>query len=161
MPIISITQASKLSGKSVRTLHRHLANGRLSYVMTDSGKGIDTSELIRAYGTIMAGHDTAKSQSKDKMASQNDKQWQHQIELLKLELEAEKRLSNERLQTIEAKQEMIDSLKTALKLPEYRKNKSVTKSPPKEYTASEPQKNGVSVEDNRNTGFTWTFKEAV
>ncbi|CAI3960557.1 hypothetical protein [Commensalibacter communis] len=124
MSVVSITQASKLSGKSVRTLHRHLASGRLSYVMSDSGKGIDTSELIRAYGTIMtemadtdkkqmAGHDTTKNQSKDKMASQNDKQWHHQIELLKLELEAEKRLSSERLQIIEAKQETIDSLKTA------------------------------------------------
>lgn len=136
MPIVSITQASKLTGKSVRTIHRHLANGRLSYVMTDNGKGIDTSELIRAYGTIMselsdtdkkemAGHDTTKTIPKDTMAGHNDKQWQHQIELLKLELEAEKRLSNERLQTINAKQETIDTLKTALNLLEYKQKEQI------------------------------------
>jgi len=149
MSIVSISEAAKLSGKSVRTLHRHLANGRLSYVMTDNGKGIDTSELIRAYGTIiaemadidkkqMASHDTAKSPQKDKMASQNDRQYQHQIELLKLELEAEKRLSNERLQTIEAKQETIDSLKTALKLLEYRQEKTEAIPPKETQTASKP-----------------------
>ncbi|CAI3960869.1 unnamed protein product [Commensalibacter communis] len=162
MSIVSITQASKLSGKSVRTLHRHLASGRLSYVMSDSEKGIDTSELIRAYGTIMtemadadkkqmAGHDTTKNQSKDKMVNSNDGQSQHQIELLKLELEAEKRLSNERLQIIEAKQETIDSLKTALKLLEYRQDKSGIIEPLKENNVSDYQKNGSSVDDNANT----------
>jgi len=138
--------------------------------MTDSGKGIDTSELIRAYGTIMAemadtdknkmaGHDTAKNQPKDKVASSNDRQWQHQIELLKLELEAEKRLSNERLQTIDAKQETIDSLKVALKLLEHRQEKTDTIEPPKEETLSEPQKNDGSVEISSNSGLLGRFKK--
>jgi len=135
MSIVSISEAAKLSGKSVRTLHRHLANGRLSYVMTDNGKGIDTSELIRAYGTIIA---KMADIDKKQMASQNDRQYQHQIELLKLELEAEKRLSNERLQTIEAKQETINSLKTALKLLEYRQEKTEAIPPKETQTASKP-----------------------
>jgi len=149
LPIVSITKASKLSGKSIRTLHRHLASGRLSYVITDSGKGVDTSELIRAYGTIMAemsdddknqmaGHDTDKKQTKDKTIVSNEKQLEHKIELLKLELEAEKRLSNERLQTIDAKQETIDTLKVSLKLLEHKQ-------------ARHSIKDNTSTSDNKST----------
>jgi len=157
MSIVSITEASKLSGKSVRTIHRHLASGRLSYVITDNVKGIDTSELIRVYGIIMTemsgndknqvtGHDTVKIYPKDKIKSSNDRQWQHQIELLKLELEAEKKLSNERLKTIDAKQETIDSLKTALNLLEHRQEKTDIIEPLKEDYGPEAKKNEVSVD---------------
>lgn len=173
MPIVSITKASKLSGKSVRTIHRHLANGRLSYVMTNNGKGIDVSELIRSYGAIMtdmsdtdknqmAGHDNTKNQTKDKMQNSNDMQWQYQIKLLKLELEAEKRLSNERLQIIEAKQETIDNLKTALKLLEYRHEKIEVIQPKEAQTISEPLKNTLltSIEPiTSSTGFWNGFKK--
>jgi len=122
MSIVSITRAAKLSGKSVRTIQRHLSSGKLSFVMTQNDtKGIDTSELIRVYGHIKSDDDATSmarrviSEKIDTVTS-NDKSLEHQIELLKLELNAEKRLSNERLQT-------IDTLKSALKLLEYKQAK--------------------------------------
>jgi len=125
MSIVSITRAAKLSGKSIRTIQRHLSNGKLSFVMTqDDTKGIDTSELIRVYGHIKSDDDATSmarrviSEKIDTVAhvTSNDKSLEHQIELLKLELNAEKRLSNERLQT-------IDTLKSALKLLEHKQTK--------------------------------------
>jgi len=123
MSLVSITKAAQLSGKSVRTIQRHLSSGKLSFVMTPNNiKSIDTSELIRVYGHITSGDD-ATSESchviKEKMSNDvsimtKEKPLEHQIDLLKLELEAEKRLSNERLQT-------IDTLKSTLKLLEHKK----------------------------------------
>ncbi|MDI2113925.1 hypothetical protein [Commensalibacter nepenthis] len=161
MSIVSITQASKLTGKSVRTIQRHLSNGKLSFVMTQNdNKGIDTSELIRVYGHIMSGIDiTSMSRHVINDKTPNDvtntpkeKPLEHQIDLLKLELEAEKRLSNERLQT-------IDSLKTALKLLEHRQETTQPIEPPKEDNISEPQKNDGSVDDTSNTGLLGRFKK--
>jgi len=122
MSIVSITRAAKLSGKSVRTIQRHLSSGKLSFVMTQNDtKGIDTSELIRVYGHIKSNDDATSMArrvipEKIDTVTSNDKSLEHQIELLKLELNAEKRLSNERLQT-------IDTLKSALKLLEHKQTK--------------------------------------
>jgi len=140
MPIVSITKASKLTGKSVRTIQRHLSNGKLSFVMTQNDtKGIDTSELIRVYGHIASNNDTQTMTRHDARQNipddtPNNEPFKHQIELLKLELEGEKKLSNERLQT-------IDTLKTALKLLEYRQEKTEAILPKETKTASRPPQN--------------------
>lgn len=140
MPIVSITKASKLSGKSVRTIQRHLSNGKLSFVMTPNDtKGIDISELIRAYGHIASNDDTQTMTRHDACQNipndtPNNEPFKYQIELLKLELEAEKKLSNERLQT-------IDTLKTALKLLEHRQEKTEVIPPKETQTTSKPPQN--------------------
>jgi len=143
MPIVSITKASKLSGKSVRTIQRHLSNGKLSFVMTQNDtKGIDTSELTRVYGHIISNDDTQPMTRHDARQNipndtPNNELFKHQIELLKLELKAEKKLSDERLQT-------IDTLKTALKLLEHRQDKTTPPSSKEEPTAPEPsEKNPI------------------
>ena len=49
----SIQEAQKLTGKSRRTLYRDMAVGRLSWVPEgDSGRRLETSELIRVYGDL-------------------------------------------------------------------------------------------------------------
>ena len=46
----TVQEAQKLTGKSRRTLYRDMAAGRLSWVPEgDSGRRLETSELIRAY----------------------------------------------------------------------------------------------------------------
>lgn len=50
MAIVSISEAARLVGKSRRTLQRDIAAGKLS--KCDNGKNIDTSELLRVYGTL-------------------------------------------------------------------------------------------------------------
>lgn len=49
----SIHEAQKLTGKSRRTLYRDMATGRISWAPEgDSGRRLETSELIRAYGEL-------------------------------------------------------------------------------------------------------------
>jgi len=48
MALVSVKEASELTGVSVATLYRHCSNGKLS--KTDSK--IDTSELMRVYGEL-------------------------------------------------------------------------------------------------------------
>lgn len=57
MTIVSITEAAELTGKSRRTIQRHLSQGKLSRTQDVTGiSGIDISELIRVYGNINVSH---------------------------------------------------------------------------------------------------------
>ena len=49
----TVQEAQKLTGKSRRTLYRDMASGRVSWQPEgDSGRRMETSELIRAYGEL-------------------------------------------------------------------------------------------------------------
>ena len=51
MSIVTINEASNLIGKSIKTIYRHIDNGKLSCVIDDNGrKMVDISELVRVYG---------------------------------------------------------------------------------------------------------------
>ena len=53
MALVTITEASKITGKARKTLYAHLKQGKLSYrIQSDGAKQIDTSELIRVYGEL-------------------------------------------------------------------------------------------------------------
>jgi hypothetical protein len=53
MALVTITEASKLTGKARKTLYAHFKQGKLSYrVQVDGTKQVDTSELIRVYGEL-------------------------------------------------------------------------------------------------------------
>lgn len=50
----TIQEAQKLTGKSRRTLYRDMAAGRLSWAPEgDSGRRLETTELIRVYGELL------------------------------------------------------------------------------------------------------------
>ena len=50
MAIVSISEASRLTGKTRATIHRHINTGKISKTKNDAGAtGIDISELIRVY----------------------------------------------------------------------------------------------------------------
>lgn len=51
MAIVSVSEAARLVGKSRRTIQRDIAAGKLS--KCDNGKKLDTSELIRVYGSLL------------------------------------------------------------------------------------------------------------
>lgn len=60
MAIVSVSEAARLVGKSRRTIQRDIAAGKLS--KCDNGKKLDTSELIRVYGSLLnAPNDAAKN----------------------------------------------------------------------------------------------------
>ena len=51
MAIVSVSEAARLVGKSRRTIQRDIAAGKLS--KCDNGKKLDTSELMRVYGSLL------------------------------------------------------------------------------------------------------------
>ena len=58
MAIVSISEASRLTGKTRATIHRHINTGKLSKTKDDTGSvGIDISELIRVYNIKIDTHD--------------------------------------------------------------------------------------------------------
>lgn len=58
MPILTITSAANLYGKSRSTLYKHNKSGLLSFSQSDDGQpGVDLSELIRVYGPVPSKHD--------------------------------------------------------------------------------------------------------
>jgi len=53
MAIVSVSEASRLAGKSRTTLQKYIKQGKLSKCTGENGiKGIDTSELMRVFGNI-------------------------------------------------------------------------------------------------------------
>ena len=52
MAKISISEASRLTGKNRSTLHRHIKSGKLSMIMDGDVPVLDTSELARVYSSF-------------------------------------------------------------------------------------------------------------
>lgn len=172
MPIVSISEAARLTGKSRRTLHRHIDAGRISRSHTQSGEqGLEISELIRVYGELKTqpvtngqneprlqratGGDTERPSITHHDTRQNDTETRR-IHDLEKEVESLNRL-------LSSKQETIDSLKVALKLLEYRQEKKETISPEEKQTVPEPSENissdPIEIKEPSKTGFWSEFKK--
>ena len=55
MALVSVTEAARLTGKNRATIHRYIKQGKLSQVTDETGtKKVDTSELLRVFGTLSA-----------------------------------------------------------------------------------------------------------
>jgi hypothetical protein len=72
MTLLSISEASKLTGKSIPTIYRHIKEGKLS----KSNDKIDKSELLRVYGAFREDLSYQNSQNENqiesKMVMQNE-----------------------------------------------------------------------------------------
>lgn len=63
MAQVSISEAARLTGKSRKTLHTYISNGKLTKVTDTHGKPkIDTSELIRVFGELTKPRETVTPQ---------------------------------------------------------------------------------------------------
>lgn len=59
MAQVSISEAARLTGKSRKTLHTYISNGKLTKSTDTQGRPkIDTSELIRFFGELVGKQDT-------------------------------------------------------------------------------------------------------
>jgi len=133
MSIVSISEAARLTRKARSTIQAHIKTGKISKT-TDhhtGNTGIETSELIRVFGKINIQNTTDSTRSENVAISQQttgnttDTTDHHtgdatdqNIEMLQIKSE------NERLKAVlEAKQETIDTLKSALKLLEHKQAK--------------------------------------
>jgi len=136
MSIVSISKASKLTGKSRQTLYKHLQNGQLSLSTDVNGsKGLDTSELIRVYGQLKidklttiqvdtTGHKLTKQINNNvNIDSQRLTELEKELALSKLKIEEQQKQLDLKQDTINAKQETIDTLKSALNLLEHKQAK--------------------------------------
>ena len=90
--IVNIQKAIELTGVSRSTLQRHIKQGKLS--KTD--KGIDTSELIRVYGSLKNPTESVKVNQLDKSVSEREQWLMTQIEQLQKDLKELKVESIER-----------------------------------------------------------------
>lgn len=70
MALVSITEAAKLVRRNRSTIYRDIEKGRLSKTVTPDGETqIDTSELLRAYGSLYTAEegDAAGDPTRDKI----------------------------------------------------------------------------------------------
>jgi len=114
MAKVSVLEAAKLTGKSVKTIYRHIDTGKLSSSQNDNGsKSIDTSELQRVYGNIHINNENVIDSKKSGIENQNDTLMR---QLLQQENEMLKKLLDE-------KENHISSLKQAMLLLEHKEHK--------------------------------------
>ena len=90
--LVSLSEASRLTGKSKSVISNALKNGTISYASKDStGYKIDTSELFRVFErrTPEPRSRTAKRtiENPQKNPHQNTQNTDHEIEMLKLKLQ--------------------------------------------------------------------------
>ena len=77
--IITLTKATRLTGKSRSTIERHIKQGKLS----KTNDGIDTSELLRVYGAFIQSGDVSPDTSNDTSVTHREQWLMRQIEDLK------------------------------------------------------------------------------
>lgn len=112
MAKVSVAEAAKLTGKSAKTIYRHIETGKLSSSQNNNGsKSIDTSELQRVYGDIKINNENVIASQMSENENQNDIQMR---QLLQQENEMLKKLLDE-------KENHIASLKQAMILLEHKK----------------------------------------
>ena len=141
MAVVSISEASRLVGKTRQTLYNDRDSGKLSWTTLETGKpGIDTAELQRVYGQLKlnpvgqavrnvnfdtqdGGADSAVDPTVHAVLETELKGAQQRIELLErmLSLEAAARrqqLESQRAELM-AKDQIIGVLQNQMKLLEY------------------------------------------
>lgn len=111
MAKVSVSEAAKLTGKSVKTIYRHIDTGKLSSSQNDNGsKSIDTSELQRVYGHLKFKSENVFDSRMSEVENQSDNQMR---QLLQQENDMLKKLLDE-------KENHIASLKQAMLLLEHK-----------------------------------------
>lgn len=112
MAKVSVAEAAQLTGKSVKTIYRHIDTGKLSSSQDDNGsKSIDISELQRVYDNVKIFNENVTSSQMSGSENQIDTQMR---QLLQQENEMLKKLLDE-------KENHISSLKQAMLLLEHKK----------------------------------------
>jgi len=124
MAAITISEAANLTGKSIKTIYRHIKNGKLSSIQNENNiKTIDISELIRVYGELKHAPEQINSQASilnNNKMSLNENNITPTTKNINSLTEIDKRLLEERIKSLELilneKQAHIESLQKAMLL---------------------------------------------
>lgn len=115
MALVSVTEAARLTGKNRATIHRYIKQGKLSQISDATNtKKVDTSELIRVFGSLTATH-TTLSQS-DTMQHDATPKTVQSVALLQQKIALLEQLLESKNNELQRQDEHIDSLKQAMLL---------------------------------------------
>jgi len=132
MAKVSISEAARLAGISRPTIYKLMNSGKLNFTSVvkagKTAKNIDTSELIRVFGTIgnlpAATDFTVNPEQEITQVNSPDLQHlQHEIELLQKENEGLK-------EAVASRDEHISSLRQAMLLLEHKQDTQQSLPPP-------------------------------
>ena len=108
MPKVSIAEAAKLTGRTRRTIDRHLKDGNLSCETDVNGvRKIDVSELVRYYGEL-------KGRVADEKVFVSAGESETEIERLRRELAVEKSKTEQLQERLNDKDKHIESIEKAM-----------------------------------------------
>ncbi|MDO9139033.1 MAG: hypothetical protein Q7U38_01720 [Methylobacter sp.] len=116
MSLISISEASELTGKSIPTIYRHIKDGNL----TQTDNKIDTTELLRLFGSFKSSTDYLRENEQLRRSNadlKQDKEKLYQINDLLRRSNADLKQDKEKLYRIIASQEKWLSTQTVQSKP--------------------------------------------
>jgi len=119
MALVSVTEAARLTGKNRATIHRYIKQGKLSQSKDATGsKKVETSELLRVFGTISASPATTLQCD----AMQHDATVENELPVAALQQKIAmlEQLLESKDKEIQRQDDHIDSLKKAMLLIEYK-----------------------------------------
>jgi hypothetical protein len=127
MALVSITEAARLVRRGRASLYRDIEKGRLSKtVLPDGGTAIETSELIRVYGSLHHGSGPEQELSADDLKTQvhmMEDRIRHLERIIALEAELRRvkdEVTNELRARLADKDSVIQALESKVLLLEYK-----------------------------------------
>ncbi|HEJ9542905.1 TPA: DNA-binding protein [Proteus mirabilis] len=115
MALVSVTEAARLTGKNRATIHRYIKQGKLSQISDATNtKKLDTSELIRVFGSLTATPATLLQN--DAMQHDTTPKTDQSVALLQQKIALLEQLLESKNKELQRQDEHIDSLKQAMLL---------------------------------------------
>jgi len=115
MALVSVTEAARLTGKNRATIHRYIKQGKLSQISDATNtKKVDTSELIRVFGSLTAT--SATPLQNDAMQHDATPKTDQSVALLQQKITLLEQLLESKNKELQRQDEHIDSLKQAMLL---------------------------------------------
>jgi len=115
MALVSVTEAARLTGKNRATIHRYIKQGKLSQISDATNtKKVDTSELIRVFGSLTATSTTPLQN--DAMQRDATPKTDQSVALLQQKIALLEQLLESKNKELQRQDEHIDSLKQAMLL---------------------------------------------
>ncbi|WP_420473050.1 hypothetical protein [Noviherbaspirillum sp. ST9] len=131
MALVSITEAAKLVRRNRSTIYRDIEKGRLSKTVTPDGETqIDTSELLRAYGTLhteeeVAGEDPTRDKVKIALLEERNRSLERALALEAELRKVKDQVTNELRARIADKENVIKVLESKVLFLEYDKQMDI------------------------------------